>query len=313
MQFIGRPENYFEILNLDNTIVTQEKIRLSYEDLNNKFNPANNPDPENLKKFKKIQEAYDCLRITPCRMQYKKFGNYIQNMGGDSASNDPVGSTDWRVGSSLVYYVTFALLAAAMSTVEVRYNIMKFLQQKNGLRYSLALAVVFCLNEIQWMVEVKSENDENYQPRSSTLAIAKLFPPTYCLFEKIYVMQLVYLFIFNLVCTYSKTFGIDEHKKKINIVREIIQNQIIIDQNLREIYKKMKGEEFPNDKTYLRKEIKEYRKQRQNDVKLQMEALIKDKKKEEIEWHKKRNMWAVRLCQGSCFLFFIYKKFMQSS
>jgi len=76
-------------------------------------------------------------------------------MGGEKGSgqpNDVMNSTDWRIATSIVFYITFALLAAAMSSVE----------QKNGLRYSLALAVVFCLNEIQWLSEVKMENEEGY-------------------------------------------------------------------------------------------------------------------------------------------------------
>jgi len=72
------------------------------------------------------------------------------------------------------------------------------------------------------------------------MVIANLFPKTYCLFEKVFIsfvfikflqihlMQLVYLLIFNCVCTYSRTFGVDDHKQKIGIVRQIIQNQTTI-------------------------------------------------------------------------------------
>jgi hypothetical protein len=45
---------------------------------------------------------------------------------------------DIRMASSLVFYFTFSLLAAALSTTE----------QKSGLRYSLSMAVVFCLSEV---------------------------------------------------------------------------------------------------------------------------------------------------------------------
>ena len=110
------------MLGLEDTSPTLNETTNAYQRLNQLYNPANNPDPANLKRFKAIQEAYDCLRITPCKSQYKKFGNYIQSLGGEQGSgqpNDPINSTDWRVAGSLLFYITYALLAAAMSTVEV--------------------------------------------------------------------------------------------------------------------------------------------------------------------------------------------------
>ena len=57
--------------------VSMDEITATYEELNKKLNPAYNSDPENLVKFKKIQAAYDCLKTSGCRLQYKKFGSYI--------------------------------------------------------------------------------------------------------------------------------------------------------------------------------------------------------------------------------------------
>lgn len=50
------------------TYATEEEIERSYSDLNSKYNPAFNTDPENLVKFRKIQEAYECLKSYPCRI-----------------------------------------------------------------------------------------------------------------------------------------------------------------------------------------------------------------------------------------------------
>ena len=48
--------------------------------MSDKYNPAFNIDPDNLVRFKKIQEAYNCIKIFTCRIQYKKFGSYIESL-----------------------------------------------------------------------------------------------------------------------------------------------------------------------------------------------------------------------------------------
>jgi len=42
--------------------VSEEEVLRKYEELNNQFNPSTNTDPDNLKKFKKIQDAYNCIK-----------------------------------------------------------------------------------------------------------------------------------------------------------------------------------------------------------------------------------------------------------
>lgn len=138
------------------------------------------------------------------------------------------------------------MLAAAMSSAE----------QKNGLRYALALAVVFCLNEVQWLNLVKSQFQEGHQPSYQIVVISSLFPEYYCLFEKIFIMHLIYLMLFNVICTFAKNFGLNEHKEKIGYVRQIIQNQSEIEASIREIYYAHTGKVF--DRNYLRKEQKDY-------------------------------------------------------
>lgn len=100
-----------------------EEIETHYQTLNNKYNPAYNPNPANILKFKKIHEAYECLKGFHCRIQYKKFGSYIQSLSSSNnqqdSQKDPLTNLDIRSLSSLVFYFTFALLAIAMSTTEV--------------------------------------------------------------------------------------------------------------------------------------------------------------------------------------------------
>jgi len=58
----GREQNYFEVLGLSSSTATLEQVTTNYEELNQRLNPAFNTDPNNLVRFKKIQEAYDCLK-----------------------------------------------------------------------------------------------------------------------------------------------------------------------------------------------------------------------------------------------------------
>ncbi len=74
--------------------------------------------------------------------------------------------------------------------------------------------------------------------------ISGLFPEYYCLFEKIAIMHLIYLMLFNVICTFAKNFGLNEHKEKINIVREIIRNQSEIESSIREIYQAHTGKAY---------------------------------------------------------------------
>lgn len=109
---IDKEPNYFEILNLNSTQVTLEEVNSNYEILNKKYNPAFDPGNENLARFKQIQEAHECLKFPQCKQQYTKFGSYIQHLNQD----DPAMQVDLRLGQSLVFYITYAILAASLSS-----------------------------------------------------------------------------------------------------------------------------------------------------------------------------------------------------
>ena len=65
---LERPDNYFETMGLRNTQVSEKEIQTRYQELSYKYNPANNVDPENIPRFKKIQTAYDCLNTYACKV-----------------------------------------------------------------------------------------------------------------------------------------------------------------------------------------------------------------------------------------------------
>ncbi len=79
----------------------------------------------------------------------------------------------------IAFYFTFALLAAAMTSEE----------QKNGLRIALALAVVLCLSEVQWLNEEgmnESTSDiDGLNKIGQKFWVLSLLPERYCMFEKV--------------------------------------------------------------------------------------------------------------------------------
>ena len=75
------------------------------------------------------------------------------------------------MGTSIAFYLSFALLAASMSTQE----------QKAALRYALSLGVVFCLNEISVLQEA------NRVDAAAFNSPVHLMPRHLCLFEKVSV------------------------------------------------------------------------------------------------------------------------------
>ncbi|TNV77705.1 hypothetical protein FGO68_gene13693 [Halteria grandinella] len=245
--FISKREpNHFEILGLKSTNANLDEITQAYEALSQKYNPAFNPAPENLKKFKRIQEAYDCLKTFQCRVQYKKFGSYIaslQTSTGDDKSGsqrDPIQSMDVRMFTSIAFYFVFALLAAAMTSQE----------QKDGLRIALALAVVMCLSEVQWLnAEGMNESTEEVKAFSvhEKLNVLSMFSTKYCLFEKLELVRLIYFLVFDILCVFSKiNSGVEEKIKQDNITK-ILENQTTIEALLHELYlpRKFKDERKP--------------------------------------------------------------------
>lgn len=82
--------------------------------------------------------------------------------------------------TSIAFYFVFALLAAAMTSDE----------QKDGLRISLALAVVMCLSEVQWL-NSEGLNETTDESQNSAFSVKEkfhvlsMFSIKYCLFEKV--------------------------------------------------------------------------------------------------------------------------------
>jgi len=69
---------------MNNTRAGTVEVTEHYAVLNAKYNPSNDPGNENLARFKKIHEAYECLKINQCRIQYNKFGSYVKAGPGEA-------------------------------------------------------------------------------------------------------------------------------------------------------------------------------------------------------------------------------------
>jgi hypothetical protein len=62
-------------------------------------------------------------------------------MGGEG--NDPIGKTDWRIASSIVFYVTYALLGASLSGIEVKSIFLKIKLAKKWFENMLCFSCCF--------------------------------------------------------------------------------------------------------------------------------------------------------------------------
>ena len=74
--------------------------------------------------------------------------------------------------------------------------------------------------------------------------IDSFFPATYCTFEKIQIQRFFYFLIFNISCSISQIFCEDEEWQRYEQVKECESNQKEINELIKQIYEKYKGEKF---------------------------------------------------------------------
>ncbi|MBN2063876.1 MAG: J domain-containing protein [Sedimentisphaerales bacterium] len=74
--------DYYEVLGITRQ-ANADEIKKAYRKLARKYHPDSAGDnPDNVKKFHEIQEAYDTLSDTNKRRNYDQFGHAAENMGG---------------------------------------------------------------------------------------------------------------------------------------------------------------------------------------------------------------------------------------
>lgn len=148
-----------------------------------------------------LKKIYDCLMFSQCMIQYNKYGNFM-------ALEQQYQSYDFRIGQLFLFYIVYCLFTGLMTHKD----------QALGISFSRAMAIVFLLNEIEMMLYYQKQieglgtdskkQELNHNKRVEL--ITSLFPPTYCVFEKIEVQRLVFFFITNVACLVSQIHASDK-------------------------------------------------------------------------------------------------------
>ena len=88
---------------------------------------------------KSVKTAFSCLKKEECRAEYTRFGTGLQlNDAGQDIK------FDWRLFLTVGFYMLFAFIQGSLATVE----------QKPGLRLSMGLGIIFCIQEVQMLQDV---------------------------------------------------------------------------------------------------------------------------------------------------------------
>mmetsp|Transcript_25699 Transcript_25699/g.19426 ORF Transcript_25699/g.19426 Transcript_25699/m.19426 type:complete len:205 (+) Transcript_25699:170-784(+) len=192
------------------------------EDIDFKFKIARDSLQENSPSYdsdmRKLNEAYDCLKFQNCRSQYIKFGSFQKELSGEENAAS-ISKLDWRLLYPIAFFMAYLMIGSSLSGVE----------QKPGLRVAMALGVILCMNEVQWYgrAEIASENEHH----GSWIAIFirdgihAFFPNYYCIFEKIEVMHTLFICLYNLCCSFSLVYTLNEHQTEMESIRGLINTQ----------------------------------------------------------------------------------------
>ena len=107
---------------------------------------------------------------------------------------------DWRIGFSPCFFIMFAFIHGAMGSVE----------QKPGLRLSMGLGIVICMTEVRLLSDVAAQIEQGFAGDPQLAQLMLLFPSSWCTFETIQILRMIYFFCFECVCAFSIIFVADE-------------------------------------------------------------------------------------------------------
>ena len=109
-------------------------------------------------------------------------------------------------------------------------------EQKKGLRLSMGVGIMFCLTEVQILQDVKAQIWDGAKPDARIKHLLALFPDTWCAFESIIILRIVFFVIFNVINAHSLCYVITDNKLKLNRAIRIQKKQREINLSLQELY-----------------------------------------------------------------------------
>jgi|LauGreDrversion4_2_1035121.scaffolds.fasta_scaffold683997_2 hypothetical protein len=86
----------------------------------------------------------------------------------------------------------------------------------------MGIGIIFCMTEIQLLQDLKSQISEGQAPNERIATLINFFPKSYCAFEVIVILRILFFLCFNIVNSYSICFIVDDTKAKLYLADEVI-------------------------------------------------------------------------------------------
>lgn len=138
------------------------------------------------------------------------------------------------MGFTICFYLLYAFVSATLASVE----------QKPGVRIAMGLGIMFCIDEILIGQDMSSLIKEGQKSDPNIQKLLSFFPKTYATFEVIVLLRLFYFFAFNVICSFSLVYVIDEAKERVKKGNEMKLNQIKLTELTQNIVNVSKGKKM---------------------------------------------------------------------
>jgi len=102
----------------------------------------------------------------------------------------------------------------------------------------MGLGIVFCMTEVRLLSDVAQRMDFGFAADPQLAQLEGAFPPSWCTFEQVAMMRIIYFFAFSCICAFSIVFVKDEIKVKLEKSCEVVNKMRSIRLKCHRIYEK---------------------------------------------------------------------------
>lgn len=129
--------------------------------------------------------------------------------------DDPNVEIDWRLGFTIMFYMMFAYTQSVLASQE----------QKPGNRVAMGLGIMFCIDEVMILQDISAFIKEGQKSDPSIQRILSFFPQNYCTFEVIVLSRIVFFLLYNIICSVSLTYVLNDDKERERLSKAMEENQ----------------------------------------------------------------------------------------
>jgi len=144
-------------------------------------------------------------------------------------------------------------------------------------------------------------------PKIETLL--SYFPPTYCVFEVITSMRIVYFICFNVICSFSLIFIVDDAKQKVEYGKRVVANQKKLTELSQKVYTAMTERDLNLSREFLKKDYRDVAKKAHLDVSEGAVQIDTGKTADQIKTSTNWKKTLTRIASGLCFAVFLGSKY----